>query len=311
MFAYCPTCQRTEQPVAWDCLVIWFNGLHNVPVIVPQCGTLGKGGQSRAQKHETPHFRLGDASRIIHSAAGGDASGSWDAASSVSFPIFQTTTFGFSSPEQAAELAGATHPSNCYTRYGNPNLQVVEQALADLEGGEAALAVGSGMGAISLVFLGLLRQGDHVVAQETHYAATMSLLRDRLPAIGIEVAEEVASVAASRGHRCVGVLGTLSLMEGTVYTSKLGARGIAHRIPELDERREIDRRIFDELVYGNFTTETRQYFIRVVGRLKERGCDSVVLGCTEIPLLVTGSDLPVPALDSTRLLARAALRYAI
>ena len=129
----------------------------------------------------------GTSSRIIHTSGGGGGPGEWDAASGVSFPIFQTTSFGFSSPEQASEVAGATHPSNCYTRYGNPNTEVVERVMRDLEGGEAALATGSGMGAISLVLLGLLRSGDHVVAQRMHYAATMSLLRDRLPGLGIEV----------------------------------------------------------------------------------------------------------------------------
>jgi aspartate racemase len=107
------------------------------------------------------------------------------------------------------------------------------------------------------------------------------------------------------------VLGTRPLMEGPVYASEFGAHGIAHRIPEQDERQLIDRRIFDELVYGKFTAETRQYFVGVVESLKERGCDAVVLGCTEIPLLVTGSDLPIPTLDSTRLLARAALRLSL
>lgn len=131
----------------------------------------------------------------------------------------------------------------------------------------------------------------------------------RLP--WIHIAEEVASVATGRGHRCVGILGTRSLMEGPVYPEALEAKGIGSRVPEEEERREIDRRIFGELVHGKFTAEAREYFVRAVGGLQERGCDAVVLGCTEIPLLVTGDDLPVPALDSTRLLARAALRRAV
>lgn len=111
--------------------------------------------------------------------------GSW----SVGLPIFQTTSFAYSSTEHAAASCTGTHPADCYTRYGNPNFQAVEEAIRRLEGAEAALVTGSGMGAISLVFLSLLESGDHVVAQRTHYAATSEALRERLPRFGIEVTQ--------------------------------------------------------------------------------------------------------------------------
>ena len=127
----------------------------------------------------------------------------------------------------------------------------------------------------------------------------------------LHIADEVSAVAAVKGYDCLGVLGTGMLMEGPVYATSLQARGISYQIPEESERREINRCIFEELVLGKFTDESRNYFVRVVEALQDRGCDAVVLGCTEIPLLVTEADLPVPALDSTRLLARAALRHAL
>ena len=77
------------------------------------------------------------------------------------------------------------------------------------------------------------------------------------------------------------------------------------------EREEINRIIMDELVYGVFTPEAVGYFQRVIGRLKDEGCDAVVLGCTEIPLIMSDANSPLPTLDSTRLLARAALRRAV
>ena len=99
-------------------------------------------------------------------------------------------------------------------------------------------------------------------------------------------------------------------MEGPVYPLHLEARGIACEIPGPDERRRIDAMIFDELVYGRFEDRARQSMRGIITELGARGCGAVVLGCTEIPLLISDEDSPLPALYSTRTLARAALREA-
>lgn len=96
-------------------------------------------------------------------------------------------------------------------------------------------------------------------------------------------------------------------MESSVYSQATGRRGIVCEIPEIDDRRKIDAIIFHELVNGILSENARQYFSQVIQRFEERGCDAVVLACTEIPLLVRPGDAPIPILDSTRLLARAAL----
>jgi len=100
-------------------------------------------------------------------------------------------------------------------------------------------------------------------------------------------------------------------MEGPVYPAKLALRQIDHEVPDADARKGIDTIIFDELVYGRLEDESRRYFQRVIRRLQSQGCDGIVLGCTEIPLLVTDRDSPLPTLDSTRILARAALSLAL
>src|SRR5438876_3296274 len=107
----------------------------------------------------------------------------------VSPPIFQTSTFLLQTPEEGAELAEQVAPSMFYTRYGSPNTKQVEVLLAELEGSEAALAVGSGMAAISIAIMGNVQAGDHVIAQYTHYTATMSLLAHTLPRYGITVTQ--------------------------------------------------------------------------------------------------------------------------
>ncbi|TES90569.1 MAG: amino acid racemase, partial [Desulfobacteraceae bacterium] len=112
-------------------------------------------------------------------------------------------------------------------------------------------------------------------------------------------------------YKRLGVLGTRFLMEGPVYRKKLDAAGIKHLIPEKENRERINAIILDELVAGIFTDESRDYFTGVINWLKDRGCDAVVLGCTEIPLIVTQESSSLPVLDSTRLLARAALKKAI
>ena len=127
----------------------------------------------------------------------------------------------------------------------------------------------------------------------------------------LHIAEAVGAEARSRGFRTLAITGTKYLMTGPVYPEALGKLGIGCRIPDEKEREAIDRIIFKELVNGIFTEESRLYFNQVIQRLKGEGCDAVVLGCTEIPLLVDPDDCPLPTLDSTRLLARAALRAAL
>jgi aspartate racemase len=138
----------------------------------------------------------------------------------------------------------------------------------------------------------------------------LDLIRERSPAPWLHIAEEAASLAATRRYKRLGILGTRYLMEGPVYPAKLEAAGIAHQIPEARDRERINDIIFSELVYGRFEESSRQYFQTVIRRLGDRGCDAVVLGCTEIPLLIREGDSPLPAIDSTRTLARAALREA-
>ena len=128
---------------------------------------------------------------------------------------------------------------------------------------------------------------------------------------GLHIAEVVADQGARNGYRRVGVLGTKYTMEGPVYPRALAARGIAAEIPAAGDREVLNQMILDELVNGVFTERSRQECLRIIERMAARGCDAVALVCTEIPLLVPPVASPVPALDSTRLLARAAFEVAV
>jgi len=152
---------------------------------------------------------------------------------------------------------------------------------------------------------------DLLICPDNTAHQAIDLVRDRSPLPWLHIAEEVAKVASQREFRRVLLLGTRYLMEGPVYPPKLGSQGIECEIPEAAERERINAFIFDELVYGRFEESTRSYFGRVVAEGKRRGADAVVLGCTEIPLLISDADSPLPTLDSTRILARAALREAV
>ena len=134
---------------------------------------------------------------------------------------------------------------------------------------------------------------------------------DKSPIPWLHIAEVVVEEAGRHRYKRLGILGTRFLMEGPVYPEKLDVAGIKHLIPEKEDRERINSIILDELVVGVFTDESRNYFSGVINWLKERGCDAIVLGCTEIPLIVTRESSPLPVLDSTRLLARAALKKAI
>ncbi|RPI26629.1 MAG: amino acid racemase [Acidobacteria bacterium] len=127
----------------------------------------------------------------------------------------------------------------------------------------------------------------------------------------LHIGEAVANEALARRFRKVGVLGTRFLMEGPVYPSRFGAAGVERLIPGKLDREKINQIIFDELVYGRLEESSRQYFCSVIDGLRGAGCQAVVLGCTEIPLLITDEVSPLPCLDSTRLLARAALKSSL
>ena len=113
------------------------------------------------------------------------------------------------------------------------------------------------------------------------------------------------------GYSKVGITGTAFLTAGPVYPAALEQLGIAYEIPDDTHRNRMNEIIFGQLVKGVFTNESRHYFNEVFSVLGERGCDAVVMGCTEIPILMDGIDTPVPTLDSTRILARTAIRYAL
>lgn len=129
----------------------------------------------------------------------------------------------------------------------------------------------------------------------------------RSPIPWLSIAEVVADESQRRGFRRLGVLGTKYLMEGPVYRDVLARRGIEMRIPEAGARETINRAIFGELVNAVFEDGTRNMFYGEIARLRDAGCDAAVLGCTEIPLIVRPEESALPTLDSTRLLARAAL----
>jgi aspartate racemase len=136
----------------------------------------------------------------------------------------------------------------------------------------------------------------------------LDLVRERSPAPWIHIAEEVAGEARRRGFKRLGILGTRFLMEGPVYRTRLAPAGIEHRVPNAGQRARINQIIYDELVRARIVPESRAYFQNVIRDLAADGCDAVALACTEIPLLIDSADSPLPILDSTRILARAALR---
>lgn len=127
----------------------------------------------------------------------------------------------------------------------------------------------------------------------------------------LHIADEVAAEAEASGYRKLLVLGTRFLMEGPVYPASLGKRNIEFSVPGPGQRKKINEIIFNELVYGNFRSDSKRYFLSVINEYRTEGCDAAILGCTEIPLIVLPEDSPLPVLDSTRILARAALKHSL
>src|ERR1700758_1905459 len=152
---------------------------------------------------------------------------------------------------------------------------------------------------------------DFLICPDNTIHQAFDLVEHRSPRPWLHIAREVAAEARRRQFKHLAVLGTRYLMEGPVYREVLKAAGIEHRVPSAEQRERLDQIIMDELVNAQFLPRSLAYYVEVIRSMKDEGCDAVVLGCTEIPLLVTPESSPLPTLDSTRLLARAAVCKAL
>jgi aspartate racemase len=163
-----------------------------------------------------------------------------------------------------------------------------------------------GVGALMLASAEKLARvgADFLICPDNTIHQALPLIAHRSPLPWLHIAQAVADEAAARGFRRLGLLGTRWLLTGDVYPAE-------YIRPTADERDEISRIIMDELVCGVFRPEAIAYHQHVIATMKQAGCDAAVLGCTEIPLIMDDENSPLPTLDSTRLLARAALRRAV
>lgn len=196
--------------------------------------------------------------------------------------------------------------------HAHPEVSLHTPSLADYT---ACLERGNWQGVADLMLASaekLARSGaDFLICPDNTIHAAFPLVEPHSPLPWLHIVEVVAEEALQRGFRCLGVTGTRWLVESEVYPEKLKARGLAFLRPEPAEREELNRIIMEELVYGLFKPQSVAAYRQMIESLKARGCDAVILGCTELPLIVSDANSPLPTLDSTRLLARAALRRAV
>jgi aspartate racemase len=152
---------------------------------------------------------------------------------------------------------------------------------------------------------------DFLICPDNTIHRSFALVAERSPLPWLHIVEEVAAEAKRKGFKRVGITGTKYTMEGPVYPEVLERAEIDYRVPSPPDRGKINEIIFDELVNGIFKPESVAVLRAVIELMKSEGCDAVALACTEIPLIVTPENSPLPVLDSTRLLARAALKKAV
>lgn len=204
--------------------------------------------------------------------------------------------------EGAALLGPHAHPEiSMHTPSLDAYVRCLEQG--DTEGvGELMLASARKLECAGADFLIC---PDNTIHQAFDYVSARS------PLPWLHIAEEVAKAAVERGFQRVGLTGTRWLVDSDVYPEQLARQGIDAIRPTETQRDAFNAIIMDELVYGDFKPASIRYFQGVIDQFKAQGCDAVVLGCTEIPLIISDDNASLPTLDSTRLLARAALREAV
>ncbi|MDJ0896815.1 MAG: amino acid racemase [Alphaproteobacteria bacterium] len=196
--------------------------------------------------------------------------------------------------------------------HAHPEVSMHTPSLADyvacLERGDWA-----GVGALMLASAEKLAKigADFLICPDNTMHQAFDHVAPRSPLPWLHIAEVVAAEAVARGYRRLALTGTAWLVASDVYPEKLAAHGLACERTDREESQEINRIIMDELVYSEFKPDSTAYVQQTIDRLKHVGCDAVILGCTELPLIIDDANSPLPTLDSTRLLARAALRRAV
>ncbi len=197
-------------------------------------------------------------------------------------------------------------------KYGHPEVSMHTAPFADYmdfihQGDWQGVAALMLVSARKLAAMG----ADFLICPDNTIHQALPLISADLPLPWLHIAEVVAEYAIAHGYEQLGLTGTRWLVESDVYPEKLAARGLGYLRPSGEACEEINRIIMEELVCDRFEPDGVAYFQQVIGGLKSNGCDAVILGCTEIPLIINGANSPLPVLDSTRLLARAALERAV
>ena len=196
--------------------------------------------------------------------------------------------------------------------HAHPEISLHTHSLADYVAclDRADLA---GVAALMLSSAGKLARADadFLICPDNTIHQALEHVLPQSPLPWLHIAEEVAAEAEARGYRRIGILGTRWLVDSNVYPDKLGNRGLQWLRPSESDRDTLARIIMDELVYGIFKPESVALLQSVIERLRDAGCDAVVLGCTELPLVLNDGNSALPTLDSTRILARAALMRAL
>ncbi|WP_395375315.1 aspartate/glutamate racemase family protein [Marinicella sp. W31] len=152
---------------------------------------------------------------------------------------------------------------------------------------------------------------DFLLCPDNTIHQAFDYVRPRSELPWLHIAEVVSNHALACGYQRIGITGTQWLVMSEVYPQKLQQLGLKYLRPTEAESVEMNRIIMEELVCGHFFPESTAYFQSVITRMKASGCDAVVLGCTEIPLIINADNSPLPILDSTRLLAQAAIKKAL
>jgi aspartate racemase len=205
--------------------------------------------------------------------------------------------------ERVASRLGAEHSARLILYSVEFNDFRVLQARNDWSGVEGLLVDIAGR---------LLGAGAELLVMCTNTPhAVADRMRERIGMPLLHIAEETAKAIEQRGMDRVGLLGTRFTMEGSFFTSKLAERGITTVVPEESERAFVHRCIFEELTQGQLLESTRRKLVEVMHSLAERGAQGVVLGCTELALLIDAESGPFEVFDTTRIHAWAAADWAL
>ncbi len=205
--------------------------------------------------------------------------------------------------EEVKKALGKSHSANCIMySYDFQEIEELQHSNKWEELTSSMVNEATNLKKAGADFIVICTNTMHIMAPKIEKTTNLKVLH---------IAEATANAINKKDLKKVLLLGTNFTMEGDFYKNKLSENGIETLIPEKEDRLIIHNIIYNELVRGIISKESKEKYLKIINKMKEKGIEGVILGCTEIPLLIKQEDLDIEVFDTTSIHSKAAVEFAL